>query len=191
MTKVRSRATTVWTLTLLTAVGAGLGACSGLPSLTTGSLAANPAASEPEQKVATPVDRALHVAATSARAQKCGYFFDPAKLRDSYLANETQRGATPEVLAQVAQSYDFTQTRVAASIKNSATFCSQSQTAEIRGSLQRALAGDFEPAPKAKEVADVGWFGNFEASQGREDFNRDHIYDPLLNPDRTKRVEEE
>ena len=71
-----------------------LAACNAAPLLQTGSLA--PTAAEAPPKPATSVDRALSVAATSARAQKCGYYFDPNGLRANFLAAETQRGTTPD-----------------------------------------------------------------------------------------------
>ena len=164
--------------------------CSGLPSLTTGSVA-KPAAALP--KPSTPIDRALHVAATSARAQKCGYFFDPAKMRTNFIAAETVRGATPDVLAKLTQSYDFTVKRVSASIKDSSSFCSKDKTAGIKTSLQRALAGDFEPPVKKKtEVAGGGGlFGDFEAPLEKKVFNPGHVYDPLLEEDAEKAASDE
>ena len=83
--------------------GCGSSALPGLPNLTTGSLSPTPAAA-PEVKPITPVDRALHIATTSARAQKCGYNFDPARLRESFLAAEPLRGTSPRISRWIRSS---------------------------------------------------------------------------------------
>ena len=49
----------------------------------------------------------MAVAWTSARAQRCGFYFDPAKLRASYLAYEA-RQSPPGQLANVEKTYDTT-----------------------------------------------------------------------------------
>ena len=83
---------------LLTAGALLLAGC-GSSSLTTASLtgggaqpaqaAAAPAAPPPSD----PTSRALQVGATSARAVRCGFYFDPARLKASFLASEMATGA--------------------------------------------------------------------------------------------------
>src|SRR5690606_6788127 len=85
-------------------------ACSsGTPSLTTGALFGGP-------KGKTPVDlatsRMLGVATTSARAAKCGYNYDPAKLRTAYLAYESTQGGGADQIAKLEKGYDYTRASV-------------------------------------------------------------------------------
>lgn len=167
-----------------------LAACNAGPLLQTGSLA--PTGAEAPPKPATSVDRALYVAATSARAQKCGYYFDPNGLRASFLAAETQRGTTPEDLAKVTQAYDYTHRTVSGKIANSEQYCaSDTRTETIKSSLNRLLTGDFEPPPPSKEDSDGGLFAAFESTDtDKTVFNPDHFYDPLLNENPTKKASE-
>jgi hypothetical protein len=164
-----------------------LAACNAGPLLQTGSL--SPAATDAPPKQVTSIDRALHVAATSARAQKCGYYFDPNGLRANFLTAETQRGTGPEDLVKVTQSYDYTHRTISGKIANSAEYCaSEARTDTIKSSLNKVLAGDFEPPPPKKEDTGGGLFAMFESDASENEvFNRDHIYDPLLNESPTKR----
>ena len=99
--------------------------CSLSPSsLTTGSLFGSDSAPKVATAVVapeTPADRALHVGATTARAQRCGYVFDPQGTRAAYLAYEAQRGTTGEVLAKTEKSYDYTVASIGKNISGNAT----------------------------------------------------------------------
>ena len=67
-----------------------LAACSSSGSgLTTGSLLPGTKA---KQAADPATERAMQVAATAARAAKCGYNFDPIRLKTSYLAYEFDAG---------------------------------------------------------------------------------------------------
>ena len=129
-----------------------LAGCSSASSgLTTGSIL--PGAAKP---AADPVmERTLQVGATSARAAKCGYNFDPQKLKNNYLAYETgQAGADP---AKTEKMFDATRASVASKITDPGEYCNDEQTAKIKGDLSRHLAGDFNPPPKKVEatLADI------------------------------------
>ena len=132
-------------------VALGLAGCSSASSgLTTGSIL--PGAAKPADPV---MDRTLQVGATSARAAKCGYNFDPQKLKANYLAYETsQPGADA---AKIEKVYDVTRASVAAKIPDPSEYCNDEQTTKIKGDLTRHLAGDFNPPPKKIEatLADV------------------------------------
>jgi hypothetical protein len=132
--------------------------------------------------------RALYAAAVSARATKCGFYFDPAKLKAGFLAAEARQGTTPEQLERIEQAYDYTRQSIAARIAKESDYCSDLKTRQIKADLARSLAGDFSPPPK-KAVADDSWFGSYQAPAGREVLNPDWIKDPLWT-DRTKRIEE-
>ena len=58
-----------------------------------------------------PLARPVAVAWTSARAEKCGFYFDPAKLRASYLAYEAKQ-SNAEQLGKAQQAYDFIKKQV-------------------------------------------------------------------------------
>ena len=140
-------------------LGSGLAACSSSSAnLFTGSTksegATTAAATPPPAK---PSDRTLQVAATSARASRCGYNFDPGRLRTSYIASEQQSGLPPAEIATLEKLYDVTRDRVAKSITDSEAFCSDEQTTVIKRDLTRHMAGDFTPVRSAS--SSVGdWF---------------------------------
>jgi hypothetical protein len=166
---------------LIAASTLALSACSGGGSVTTGSLfGSNP----PKPVTDERTERAMHVAATSARATRCGYYFDPAKLRQAYLAYETAQGGPPDQLAKLEKVYDFTRTSLASKIASEEGFCSESKTKEIKADLTRQLAGDFS-APKSKAVVEVpsGWFGT--SARPSEPIDREAIFDPLARRNRT------
>jgi len=119
----------------------------------------------------TPVERATVVAMTSAGAERCGYNFDPAQLRSSYLAYETAQGTGSDQLPRVQQTYDAARTRLYGSIKSPEEYCTEERTAEIKRDLARHRAGDFSilarraPAPAAMP--------------SERPFDRDKVFDPL------------
>lgn len=144
------------------------GGCSQTASnLLTGSVTDQSQAAAP---VVTPADRALHVAATSARAQKCGYYFDPEQLKASYLTFETSNGLPVEQVAGVEKLYNFTSQKIATEIASDAGYCSEERTATIKAQLNKYLAGDYAPPPKKQEVQSGGWF-DADVPQGKEKIN--------------------
>lgn len=160
-------------------LAATLAGCSGSNALSTGSLfgggnkaktaaaaAAAPAAPPPPRN--DPVARAFSTGAVSARAQKCGFNFDPARLKSSYLAFEAQSGTPVEELAKSEKLYNVTQNSVAKAIATEPDYCTPARIAFIRGDLTRHLAGDFAPGqPKsfAKEDPGVFSFGGDSSEQ--------------------------
>lgn len=162
----------------------GLAACNAGSLLKTGSLTTAPAPVAP--KPTTAIDRALHVAATSARAHKCGFYFDAAALRGNFLTAEGARGTAGEALTKAGQSYDYTALKVAASIKDSEAYCSKARTASIKKSLQVTLAGNFEPPVKKVAATSGGLAGLLESDSAPEAFDRGAIYDPVFNDAKKK-----
>lgn len=164
-------------LLLAVASTLALSACGNGSSLTTGSLFG----SSSEAKVAAPsdprVDRALEAGATSARASKCGYNFDQAKLRNSYISYEKAQGGSPEELAKAEKTFDYTRTSILAKIAEEEGFCSEGKTKDIKANLTRYLAGDFSATPR-KTLVDVpsGWFNS---STRAEPMDREKIFDPM------------
>jgi hypothetical protein len=155
-----------------------LAACanSPLPSLSTGSVAENSAASAATAGVAPgatapaapaappsdPASRAFQVGSTSARAVKCGYNFDPAKLKSQYLAAEATRGTAD--LAKTEKAYDISFNGISRGISEKQDYCSEAKSKEIKTDLTRHLAGDYEPRQKqqvAKKEEEGGMFSGF------------------------------
>jgi hypothetical protein len=148
---------------LLLAAG-GLAGCGGSgSSLLTGATAASPEAPGSLSND-NPQARPMAVAWTSARAQRCGFYFDPGKLRASYLAYES-RQSPPDQLAKVEKTYDSTFKSIRERVGQDPEYCSDSKSAEIKKDLTRHLAGDFKPnLPEAKKQESCGFFGCTETS---------------------------
>jgi hypothetical protein len=135
--------------------------------------AADAAVVAPVVPSSTPTSRAFQVGSVSARAQKCGYVFDEARLKSSYLANEMSRGTTPDQIAQIEKFYQVARNGVAKAAADEPAYCSEQKTKVIKADLNRLLAGDFEPPPAPvakKEEDDGGFFGGlFSGGSQQED----------------------
>ncbi|HEY8194319.1 MAG TPA: hypothetical protein VIF13_04660 [Hyphomicrobium sp.] len=149
---------------------ASLGGCgASLPKLTTGSLfgGAKPAVAAVDRNN-DPLTRTMDVAATSARAIKCGYNFDPTKLKNQFLA--TQTAADPASAEKLTQIYDTTFNGVSKAITDKGSdYCSAEKTARIKLALNRHLAGDFTPSPPEPSEPDGifgGWGSGSTSSEG-------------------------
>lgn len=105
-----------------------------------------------------PVERTMDVAATSARALKCGYNFDPTKLKNDFLASQT--AANPADAAKLTQVYDASFNTVSKAVAANADYCSAEKTAKIKFALNRHLAGDYTPSP-AEPKEDNSLFGGW------------------------------
>ena len=144
--------------------GAGLAAgCGGSGAgLSTSSTAAG------ESKIPSnddPLARPTFVAWTSARAKRCGFFFDAAKLKSNYLAYENKQGQGAN-LANIERVYDQTFKSTSDSAWAQEDYCSDRKGADIKQELARHLTGDYTPNfPKPKIVADCGIFGCSAASE--------------------------
>ena len=156
--------------------------CSGSGGLTTASLTGGdkPAEAAPAgPPPSDPTSRALQVGATSARATRCGFYFDPAKLKSSFLAAEMTQGAGPEELQQIERAYEYTRLSVAKKLAEEASYCDETRTKEIKRDLTRHLAGDFTPAPK-REEKQPGLLADLMSSEGTEKpFKPDKFFDDL------------
>lgn len=151
----------------------GLTACSGDgPSLPTGSLFSG-AQAKPATDDRT--ERALLAGATSARASRCGYNFDPARLRQAYIAYETAQGGSPEDIAKAEKAFDYTRTALAGKIAQDEAFCSDAKTKEIKAELTKQLAGDFSTPKKPQVQVSNGWF---ESPAEKQPLDREAVFDP-------------
>jgi hypothetical protein len=147
-------------LCLLALAAASLGGCgASLPSLTTGTLFGGGAKADAKPAIKNdPVSRAMDVAATSARAIKCGYNFDPAKLKNQYLAAET--ASDPAEAPKLNQVYDVTFSGVSKALATKGNeYCSKEKTARIKTALNRHLAGDYTPSPPENAPEEASLFG--------------------------------
>ncbi|MEQ1695756.1 MAG: hypothetical protein ABL901_07940 [Hyphomicrobiaceae bacterium] len=150
-----------------------------LPSLTTGSLFgskpdAQAAAAAPAQPVVRndPMMRTLQVSRTAAKAQRCGFNFDAAKLKGGLMASEgTQGGVDVAELAKLDKVYSgsFNGTMKATSADEG--YCSDGRTKHIKAELARHLAGDYAPGDAFKDPNADDDGGIFSGSGGLLDPN--------------------
>ncbi len=149
--------------------------CSGstaLPSLSTGSVSGNASATAapPAQTNNTPTARALQVGATSARAAKCGFNFDPVRLKSQFMASETTIGTPVADLGKVEKVYDVAVSGISRGVAEKQDYCTEAKTREIKEDLTRHLAGDYTPRPtKVAAKDDDSFFGGFFDGDGDVD----------------------
>ncbi len=149
--------------------------------LATGSLFGD-SAKKPVQVAAAkpdPTARPIQVGWVSARATKCGFFFDAAKLKQQYLAAEAATGLPLDQLNKLSLTYEYSRKSTALKIAKAEGYCSDARAKAIRTDLQRHLAGDYSPTPriiKAKGNS-PNWLADLGDS-GPEKFNADKILHP-------------
>ena len=114
---------------------------------------AAPASGQP-QVVNNADTRVLQVAWTSARADKCQFYYDLPKLKASYLASESQGGATETEMARIEKAFEFTRASVAGRLATKSTYCqAEANIKAIKGDLNRYLTGDFAARAVALQTA--------------------------------------
>ncbi len=167
----------------LAGIGALLAGCSGSGTgLTTGSLFGGSGAESATAAVETPSMRAAQVAAVSARAAKCGYNYDPVRLKSGFLASEAQSGA--EDVPKLDREYDTIRAKVAATIASDQDYCTENRTREIKTDLTRHIAGDYAP-PASKKIDEKLLAAG---PREREVINPEYMKDKTAP--KTKRIEE-
>lgn len=141
---------------LVAVATASLGGCGAtLPSLTTSSLLGGSKAATANANPNDPIARTMDVAATSARAIKCGYNFDRVKLKNQFLASES--AANPAEAAKLPQIYDTAFNGVSKALAGEgADYCSELKVARIKLALTRHLNGDYTPSPPEPSRDDGG-----------------------------------
>ena len=134
---------------MMLAIGAAAlaGCSSGSSGLTTGALLGE---STPAAPVNDAPARAFQVGTASARAVKCGFNFDPAKLKTNYLTYEKQQPGGQDT-SKVERIYDVSFNGVAKAVAAEGDYCSPTKTTQIKTDLTRHLAGDYTPSPPKVE----------------------------------------
>lgn len=151
---------------------AALGGCGAtLPGMSTSAIKAPQAQDDPAA-------RALQVGSTSARALKCGYNFDPVKLRTQFLASEA--AANPAGADNSAKIYDTAFNGTTKAIAGQGeSYCSQTKVASIKEALTRHLAGDYAPPPP--EPQDEGLLGSLDSgTSGDSEYAKKMQSNPTL-----------
>jgi hypothetical protein len=151
---------------MLALVAAALAGCSGSSGLTTGALLGED--KPPPAPVNDAPARAFQVGTVSARAVKCGFNFDPAKLKISYLAYEKQQPGGQDTV-KIERIYDVSFNAVAKAVAAEGEYCTDAKTKTIKADLTRHLAGDYTPSEHPKVAEEEGLFsgwGGGSDSQG-------------------------
>lgn len=143
--------------------------CAGCNGGATGLLTGSSAAADAPGGLTNenPMARPIAVAWTAARAQRCGFHFDPGKLRASYLAYEATQ-SSGEQFGKAEKSYDSTFKVIRERASSDPDYCTDRKSAEIKADLQRHLAGDFRPNFPKSKVAESCWFACGDGSSERQ-----------------------
>jgi hypothetical protein len=107
------------------------------------------------------MSRPLAVAWTSARAKRCGFSFDPDKLRTLYLGYEAKQGATNEGYAKIEKAYDASYRLTLEKVSSDPNYCTEQKQRQIKADLERHLIGDYSanlPPPKGTATC-KSWLG--------------------------------
>jgi hypothetical protein len=144
-----------------------------IPNLTTGSLFGGEAAKPAAPQVSNdPTSRAMQVGTTSARALKCGFNFDPVKLRTQFLAAEAPALTNPADVDKLNRIYDVSFNGVSKAVaEKGEDYCTPNKTQKIKEALNRHLTGDYTPTPPEPVVEeDGGLFGGFGSSSSESTY---------------------
>ncbi len=158
----------------LVAAAALVGCGANTSAITTGALLGE---DKPAAPVNDPAARAFQVGTVSARAVKCGFNFDPAKLKATYLAYESQQpGATDR--AKVERIYDVSFNGVAKAVVGETEYCTDAKTKVIKADLTRHLAGDYTPSAPPKVAQEEGLFSGWGSASSDENKRMPTPFDP-------------
>ena len=168
----------IFPVLLVGGLSLAVASCGSSNALTTGSVSGPSAASAAgAPQSATPSERALYVAATVSRAQRCGFHFFPDQIRTSYISAETSAGTPPEMIARITKEYDFTRSSVTGSIAREEGYCTEGRSREVKAALARLHAGDFNPPAAKPEPGLLGWLDNSGAPDRRTRLDGEKVFD--------------
>jgi hypothetical protein len=169
---------------LLALIATVLTGCSAASSLTTGSILGGPSkptGADPGS-VNDPTNRAFQVGTVSAKAIKCGFNFDPAKLKNNYLTYERTLAPGAD-LSKVEKIYDVSFNGVTKAVAGEADYCSDEKTKAIKADLSRHLAGDYTSIMRPKETADDdGVFGNLFSGDAAAPYDARKRVEDAIHP---------
>ena len=126
-----------------------------------------------------PNARSVQVGWTSARAQRCGFVFDAAKLKANFLAAEAARGTGPGTSTNPEKAYDQAVTSISAKIKAEPDYCTRTKSAEIKTDLQRHLAGNYDAnlPNQNKKVASGGILDGLISDEPTKPFDQKNFWE--------------
>ena len=165
----------IHSLILITVVSGLLAGCGASAGMSTGSLFGASNTNAPPKPV-TPMDRTIYVASTTAKAQRCGYYFDPVQLKSNYLASETQAGLAPADLQKLSQAYDKVHKQISVSAGASENYCNSGVNHQVKAALNRQLAGDFTP-PSSKPKVGPTLFDKLNQGGQEKKFDGQDVFD--------------
>lgn len=126
-----------------------------------------------------PLARPIHVAQTVARAQRCGFYFEPETVKTSYLAHAATQTTSPEDLKRVELVYRMTHAKLSKDLKATKDYCSEPILKEIREDLPPYVAGNFDgPLRVAKKPKGSQPWIFRPRGAGPEKFDRERIFAP-------------
>jgi hypothetical protein len=149
---------------------------SGSELLSTGSLLGE---SKPTAPANDGAARAFQVGTVSARAVKCGFNFDPSKLKTNYLTYERQQPGVPD-MAKIEKIYDVSFNAVAKAVASEGEYCSDTKTRTIKADLGRHLAGDYTPSASSQPQQEEGIFSGWGSASSAPEYKSKH---PMDNSD--------
>lgn len=85
---------------------------------------------------------AVQLAWTVARAEKCGFVYQPNMLVSNWLNHEGRTGGD---IGARRQAYEFAYRRFQATLAKNPKYCNDKRIAETRRDLNRHMEGDYSP----------------------------------------------
>jgi len=131
--------------------------------------------------VVDPMRRAVKIAELSAKAEKCGYNFDAARLRTAFLANEVQQGLDAAATTKLTNTYDLARQLTLREIGEGEGYCTAARTDAIKPALRQVLAGNFV-VTEVPTKQSTGVFGDLVTDSSPGKLNPDWVLDPKNQP---------
>jgi len=127
-----------------------------------------------------PMAKPIQVGWTLARAERCGFLFDKARVTNAYLAHEASVGATPERLQQAQTAMEYSRASTLTKIQSNQGYCSEDVLKALREDMPMVVAGNFNLPDRTPKAQPEGSLLDVLAVEprGPEEFNRDKIFTP-------------
>jgi hypothetical protein len=121
--------------------------------------------------VTDPMRRAVKIGELSAKAEKCGYNFDAARLRTAFLANEVQQGLDAAATTKLTNTYDLARKVTLQEIGEGEGYCTAARTEAIKPALNQVLAGNFVVTETPRPETKGGLLGDLATSSSGGQLN--------------------